>query len=53
MGAISSLGVDAFDVPAEFDGGGCPFSSLSVGSSGLVLLTVRDGPEEELVGTAV
>lgn len=53
VGAISALGIDALDVPAEFDGGSGPNNWFGVGLSRWVLLTVGHGPEEKFVSTAI
>lgn len=53
VSAISALGVDSLNVPAEFHGGGCPVNAGSVGSSRCILRAVAGLPEEELVSTAV
>lgn len=53
MRAIGSLGVDAVHVPAKLDRLRVPVSARRVRPSGLVLLTVLRGEEEQFVGAAV
>ena len=53
VSSIGSTGEDTLSGPGEVHGLGSPVSALSVGSSGGVLLDVRDGPEQELVVTRV
>ena len=53
MGAISPLGIDALDVPAELDSASSPFGVFQVAGTGGLLLESLSIEEEELIGTAI
>ena len=53
VGAIGARGVDALSLPLELACLASPCGASGVGSAAWVLIAVRDGVEEELVGTAV